>query len=104
MPRFEHRRLNQKEKNKIFNQLFSAVGSLKNKQEIVDFFRDLLSPSEVLMLARRLQIAQMLQEGKSYYEIKHELSASFDTINSVKQFLDSGNRGYHKVIARLGGK
>jgi len=101
MSRFNINNLNGEEKEKLLDKLFEAVKQLKSKQEIVSFFRDLLTDSESVMLARRLQIAQMIVDKKSFYEIREEMGASFDTINSVKRFVEYGSDGYKKVIERL---
>lgn len=101
MSRYNINQLTKVEKDKLLEKLFEAVKILKSKQDIVDFFRDLLTESEAIMLARRLQIAQMIMDDKSFYDIKTELGASFDTINSVKRFVEYGSNGYKKVIKRL---
>jgi len=101
MSRYNINQLSKVEKEKLLDKLFEAVKILKSKQDIVDFFRDLLTESEAIMLARRLQIAQMIMDDKSFYDIKTELGASFDTINSVKRFVEYGSNGYKKVIERL---
>ncbi|NTW45250.1 MAG: hypothetical protein HGB14_12685 [Anaerolineaceae bacterium] len=55
------------------DSFFEVVSKLKTKQEIVDFFLGLLTQSESLMMARRIQIARMLLQEKSYEEIKSKL-------------------------------
>lgn len=101
MGRYNINQLTKVEKDELLDKLFEAVKKLKSKNEIVDFFRDLLTESEAIMLARRLQIAQMIMDKKSFYDIKSELGASFDTINSVKRFVEYGSNGYKRVIERL---
>lgn len=104
MARYNIHQLDKKEKEQLLDNLFEAIKHLKSKQDIVDFFRDLLTESEAIMLARRVQIAQMILDNKSFYDIKTELGASFDTINSVKRFVEYGSDGYKKVIERLAQK
>ena len=65
---------------------------------MVGFFTGLLSPSETLMLARRIQIAEMLAEEKGYEEIRKKLKVSFQTIAKVYQWLYGENETYKKQI------
>lgn len=101
MSRYNINNLSKAEKEELLDKLFEAIKGLKSKQEIVDFFRDLLTDSESVMLARRLQVAQMIMDDKSFHEIREEMGASFDTINSVKRFVEYGSNGYKSVIKRL---
>lgn len=50
------------------------------------------------MLGRRLQIAKMLLEGKSYDFIGESIGAGRSTIAGVHQWLSSGFGGYEKAL------
>ncbi len=75
------------EKYKIIGNFFEIVSGLKNKKEVVDFFLGLLTPSEVLMAARRIQIAQMLLEEGNYEIIRKRLKVSNQTITKTDRWL-----------------
>ena len=51
------------EKVSMLQGVFTAALRLKNKHEMVQFFRELLFDSEVVMLGRRLDVARMLLTG-----------------------------------------
>ena len=83
-----------KEKYKAIDSLFDVISKLKTKQEIVDFFLGLFTASESLMMARRIQIARMLLDDKSYDEIKKKLRVSSQTINATDKWLHKGDEKY----------
>lgn len=83
-----------KEKFQAVDSLFDVIMRLKTKQEIVDFFLGLFTPSESLMMARRVQIARMLLNDNSYDEIKRKLKVSSQTINSTDRWLHKGDEKY----------
>jgi TrpR-related protein YerC/YecD len=83
-----------KEKYKAIDSLFDVISKLKTKQEIVDFFLGLFTASESLMMARRIQIARMLLDEKSYDYIKKKLRVSSQTIHKTDQWLHKGDEKY----------
>ncbi len=99
MSRVQLNNIDPVERKKIIGDLFDIVTNLKTKKETVGFMMGLLSPSEILMLARRVQIAQMLLEGKSYKEISAEIKVSEGTVASVARWLyDENNELFKKQI------
>ncbi|CQR47339.1 Trp repressor protein [Paraliobacillus sp. PM-2] len=83
------------------DQLFDAILTLKNREECYQFFDDIATMSEVQSFAQRLQVAKMLEEGRTYHAIVEESSASTTTISRVKRCLTYGNEGYQMVLGRL---
>ncbi|MCX6765911.1 MAG: YerC/YecD family TrpR-related protein [Candidatus Moranbacteria bacterium] len=94
--------VDRKEKYRIIGEMYEIISNLKTKKEIVDFFMGLLTPSESLMLARRIQVAEMLMEEKNYDEISKKLRVSFQTIAKVYQWLHGENEGYkHQILEQI---
>ncbi|KKP70464.1 MAG: TrpR family protein YerC/YecD [Candidatus Moranbacteria bacterium GW2011_GWE2_35_2-] len=83
-----------KEKFQAIDSLFDVILKLKTKQEIVDFFLGLFTSSESLMMARRIQIARMLLDNKSYDEIKNKLKVASQTIHATDKWLHKGDEKY----------
>jgi len=77
------------------------IALLESRDEVKNFFKDLLSETEAIMLARRIQIAKMLLEGFGYEEIQKSLKTSGNTIASVHRWLQGGFGGYEKLVPRL---
>lgn len=81
--------------------LYTAISSLKSRDEVKIFLRELLTESERIMIGRRIIIAQRLLEDKSYTEIKQELGVGVDTIMRVHRWLEDENYGYEGIIKKL---
>ena len=78
-----------------------AIQSLKTEEEVAKFITDLLSPQEVEMLAKRLQIAQLLLQNKKYEDIRNSISVSYGTIARVATWLGMSGEGFKLAISRL---
>jgi len=82
--------LSREERQKIIEDFFCLVLRLKTKDEVLHFFVGLLTSSEAVMLARRIQIAKLLIDRKNTQEmIRRQLKVSFQTIQKVDQWLHS---------------
>lgn len=52
------------------------------------------------MISRRIQVARMLLEGKTYEQIKKKLKVGASTISQVELWLNNGFGGYKKMIEK----
>jgi len=77
-----------------------AIQSLKSDEETAKFLTDLLSPQEIEMFAKRLQIAEYLLKGEQYTDIRAKLSVGFSTIARVATWLGMSGEGFKIVISR----
>lgn len=98
MGKIKTHEIDPKEKYKITGDFFEIILNLKLRKEIVNFFVGLLTPSEVIMLARRIQIARRLLEDKSYFEIRKELKVGNETIFRTDKWLNSRGEEYKSWI------
>lgn len=85
----------------VVDELFSAILSLKNKEECYLFFEDVCTVNELLSLSQRFEVARMLMEKKTYLEIAEKTGASTATISRVNRSLNYGNDGYEMVLSRM---
>ncbi len=92
------------EKNPEIDRLFDAILLLKTREECYRFFEDICTIGEVKSMAQRLQVAEMLKQGRTYTDIVQVTGASTATISRVKRFLDYGANGYNMILERLGSK
>ena len=95
------RKINGKEKMKYLDALYTAMASLKSRNEIKNFLRDLLTESERIMVGRRIVVAQRLLEDKTYDEIRKEIGVGIDTIMRVQRWLSGDEGGYEKAVKEL---
>jgi len=102
MPRVSKRRELTPEKQNLFlDDFYSAITSLKDKNEVRVFFNDLLTKEEKLMLAKRLQITIMLKLGYFWDEIDERVKVTRETINNLRFRLDFGSGGLDKIAQRI---
>ena len=86
---------------KYLDLLWTSIAELKSREEVKNFFKDLLSESESIMLSRRIMIAKYLLEGKSYGEIGELLGTGNSTVASVHRWLVDGFKGYENAIKKF---
>jgi TrpR-related protein YerC/YecD len=104
MAKIKPKSIPNKELYKLLDEFYSIVTLLETKEEVKNFFKDLLSSSEALMLARRIQIAKLLVAGGSYDAIRETIGAGYATIGNVQRWLDAGFGGYIKALENLNNK
>lgn len=81
--------------------LFDAMSTLKTKEEYYAFFEDLCTVNEVLSMAQRIEVAQKLEQGKTYLEVTNATGASTATISRVNRMLNYGTDGMKVALERL---
>lgn len=82
----------------IFTKTLIGV---RTSQDVDEITSDLLTPTERIMVTKRLAIAFLLNQGYEYREIGKILRVSFQTVANVNNTLRYGNNGYKKVVNRI---
>ena len=95
------RDMSKKIRTESVDYLFSAILSLKDKEECYTFFEDICTINELLSLSQRFEAAKMLREKRTYLEIAEKTGASTATISRVNRSLNYGNDGYDMVFERI---
>ena len=91
-------RLTETQRIETFDALYTAAGSVKGRDKMKMFLRDLLTESERIMLGRRILIARSLLKGTTYEEIASTLSVGSDTVSKVEHWLEDQIPGYEEAI------
>ena len=73
-----------KERNR---EMYEALLSLKNVDEVMKFFDDLCTVTEIVAMEQRFQVAVCLSKGMIYNDILSETGASSATISRVNRSL-----------------
>ena len=93
--------LTELEKKKYLGEFYTMISLLRSREEAKNFFKDLLTLSEVVMISRRLHVARLLVEGWKYEEIRKKMRIGVSTISHVDRWLSSGFGGYKSVVRRF---
>lgn len=101
MTKVSKRFLDEKLWKKIFELFTRAIADFKKPLEVENFLEDLLSPTEKIMLTKRLAIAILLVKGYTYDEIDEKLKVSRSTIMGVSFWLKNGKSGYAKAVEKI---
>jgi len=93
--------LTDREIMKTLDTLYTAASSVKGRDAVKLFLKDLLTESERLMLGRRLMIARLLLRGTTYDEVRKRLGVGYATITRVERWLQDQLPGYEQALAGL---
>ncbi|MBI4050792.1 MAG: hypothetical protein HY396_02340 [Candidatus Doudnabacteria bacterium] len=101
MTKVSRKPLSPEELKEIEDQFWQVVANLKSPREAKVFFGDLLTHTERKMLSKRLQIARMLLEKKSYIVIGKRLRVTDVTIAKINNWLNIFGEGYRLAVEKL---
>ncbi len=75
------------------DELFLFLSKNDNPKTIRKYMESLLTESELIMISRRIETANLLLEGYSYEEIARQMKVGVDTVakvkNNLKKFLSN---------------
>ena len=98
MARYNEKLIAYPTQDRLVDKFCETLSRLKTKSAIRNFLKDLLNRQERLMLVRRLLIAELLLEGKTYKEIAEYLQCGMTTIARVERWLHFGRGGYKEAV------
>ena len=87
--------------NELTENFFKAILSLKDEEECRKFFEDVCTIKEIQDMSQRLEVAFLLNEGKSYQEVLSKTGVSTATISRVNKCLNYGSGGYKETIEKF---
>ena len=94
-------KITKKEKN---GRLYQAILTLKDEEEIYNFFQDLCTVTELRAMEQRFEVAVLLRQGMIYNDILERTGASSATISRVNRSLAFGHGGYQTYFQRQDGE
>jgi len=86
---------------RILEVFFRVFVRINTKDEAEEFIKDFLTPTEQIMLAKRLAVAFLLEKNYDFRTIGRILKVSLTTIARVNLMRKYGGQGYHRMIAKL---
>ena len=90
-------KISKKEKN---GRLYQAILTLKNEEEVFNFFQDLCTVTELRAMEQRFEVAVLLRQGMIYNDILERTGTSSATISRVNRSLAFGHGGYQAYFQR----
>lgn len=95
------KQLSNKERIEVLDTLYTAAGTIRGRDAMKLFLRDLLTSSERVMLGRRIMIARRLLAGESQRKIEQDMKVGRDTVWRVQRWLHDQHPGYEEAVAKL---
>ena len=86
---------------RVFELLLKTIADSHTQKEATQLIDDLLTPTEKIMLAKRLSIAVLLAKNYSYKDIQEILRVSKPTIAFVNLYLKHGRGGYRRFVEKV---
>lgn len=83
--------------------LIDVLSSITDGDAMFALLEDLFTIREIRESSQRLQVARLLDEGKSYAQIEEATGASATTIARVSKCLSYGAGGYRAALEALEG-
>ena len=99
-----HTQSQDNELNSAAKSLSEALLSLATANEVKRFLEDLCTPAEIEAMVDRWRVAQLLDQGYSYRDIREMTGVSVTTTGRIARYMEMGTGGYRTVLDRLGSK
>ena len=81
--------------------LVKALTCIDSQEDCKAFLEDLLTAQELVEIAQRFKVAEMLVQKRTYEEIARSTGASTATISRVNRCIRFGDGGYQRVLDRI---
>ncbi len=94
-------KLSKKEQESLVFDLVHALVQAQSVSDVALFIQDLLTKSEVKMLAKRFRIAKLLLAGMKYKQIEKNLHVGHSTVAKIAAWLGERGDGFRKIIEKL---
>src|SRR5436305_15273324 len=82
------------------DDLCDALLSLRSRDEVAAFLRDVCSLHELEVLSHRWHAARLLDQGVPYAQVAERVRGATTTVTRVAHWLRHGERGYRRVLDR----
>src|SRR3989344_4225178 len=94
-------KLSKEDQDELLMNFCDSLSSIKNSKEAAQFLKDLLSPQEAEMLAKRVKVAELLLAGWSYKRITDYLKVGEGKVARISEWLKLTGDGYRLITIRL---
>lgn len=93
--------LDKKIEKRIYEIFLKTIAGLRDPNGLNEFFDDFLTPTEKIMLAKRLSIAVLLAKNYDFRTICRILRVSLNTVADINLLMKHRGPGYKKVVEKI---
>jgi len=94
-------KLDKELESELYKQFWYSLGKINNSQKSADFFSDILTDTERLMLAKRFAAAILIIRGKSPTEIRSTIRLAYSTIGSISSWIKNAKPATKNILESL---
>lgn len=94
------RLLSKQIKYDLINEFWFVLGRL-NRNEIELFLKDILSPTEIIVLSKRIEILKQLRRKTKYSDIGDVIKVTDATVAKMSEKLQKANESFIKILDYL---
>ena len=98
MPQISKRKLDKNLQDGVVNQFWISISKINTPKEASEFFSDVLTETEKVMLSKRLACAILLIRGRSATEIKDSIHLSYTTIGTIAAWVKNAKPKTRKIL------
>lgn len=85
--------------DKMINELFELIASMKNADDCKALFNDMCTVKEIEQMAQRVRAAKLFIEGKTYNQVTEETDISSATLSRISRCVQYGD-GYSRFLSK----
>lgn len=101
MPHISRNKLDKKLEKELIGNLNLVLTEIKNGDEMLTFIKSLLTETEKLMLAKRLAVIILLEEGLPDSQIAQALNITRITVAKMRYYNEARGQGFKIALAQL---
>ncbi len=101
MPKVSRNILSEEVHHQIMDGLVRSFARTSDEAKIKKFMNDPFTPTEKIMLAKRLMASVLLQRGYGYLAICRMLKLSKATVNFIKRDIERSGEGYRLIYESI---
>lgn len=100
MTKVSRQLVNRKLEKQLVGRLWELIGAL-NKKEAAEFLEQFLTPTEVKMFSKRLEVLKRLLKNAPYSEIRTALKVTNTTVGRLSNIMQRSSEKFLSILARL---
>lgn len=103
MTQVSRRRLSENVEKRISDIFLRTISKLNKEEDILLFLGEFLTPTEKIVLSKRLAVAVMLRKGYDYKKIREVLKVTPGTIARISYWIKFSKKGFLKIADSIVG-
>lgn len=86
---------------RTYEVLNKVLAKLKSSKEVSEFLDEFLTPTEKIVLAKRISIGLLIKQGYRYDQIRKILRVTPATISRVAVMMRYTGKAYHQILEKV---